>query len=317
MGVSNSDLLARIEVLKLVNLAENNTKVTNDISLIQKQLDGVRQVNVDKIKELGDTLTASLTDFQNEHSSIITKLEDHIHKNVAEFIEISNEIYEDNYQKMSFKEHFKTISKWPQSNRVNNEFKTVIKKLVDWRTPSLIFGASGNDIITTMLGSEPIYSLEMYKEYFDLQKQFFSDAKKLRFYTLDEKHLLPKENIGLIVVYNRFNFLSHDIVKDNILLFESLLMPGGQILFNFNDCSKSKNYKLFERRKMIYSNLDMFVEIFESINMELVEYYSFEEDNFSYAVFRKKGSTRLIKRHPSYGVISPIHQPQRLRREDN
>ena len=173
---------------------------------------------------------------------------------------------------MTFSEHLEWVDSWPPNAEDYNYFVTSASSHCNWQQPGLAFGSGKSTLLNSMVGAEPLYTMERYAEYHKLQKEnFHADfARRLRCYLIDEIALLPKDSFSIIAVYNQFPFLPWNKVSTYLEHLAQSLSPGGYIYFNYNNCRYPKSFRYFEIRAMPYTTPEMYIELCQKLGLEFV-----------------------------------------------
>lgn len=305
MGISLSEIIARYKRLGLTNrddLLDQFLKVSSEVNSCAAQISYLNRGDLERLEYL---VKQNLTDYINEVANLEKKLKTIVSSNTSDYIKHSEKIYHTNLESMTFDEHLIWEKLWPPKDLEFNNFSNYISSLSNWQIGSLLFGAKDSKLIHSLVGAEPLYITERHSQYFELQKSKFNpDAvRKMKFYKIDDLNKLPKKSLGLVVAYNEFTFLPWSIISVLCHTFSNLLVPGGILIFNFNDCETVDGFKMFEDNSMTYSRLEMYEKLLANYDLELVKKYNSTVETFSYAIFRKKGSINLIKKYPSVGFI--------------
>lgn len=294
----------------------NNVK--QELSRISDLYTDVKFANNNELDKAANDIDVAFNTYKNELEILKNKLHDSIYSNVESFINEGDNIWSEQYAKMSFEEHLEWSKNWPPSKEDYNYFVTSISSHANWQQPAIVAGSGQSDVLKALMGSEPLYSIEQYPEYHQLQRDRFSPEyqRRLRCYQYTEINLLPKNAAGIIVVYNQFQFMPWKKVEKIIANLINVLSPGGVLYFTYNNCNYPKSFKFFEDGSMTYSLPELYYQSCQDLTLD-IDYTSPYED-FSFMKFVKPGSVKLIKRYPSFGVIDQqptlktpnVHEPR-------
>ena len=305
MGVPLSKILEKF--LKLQELenkfpTEHLTNYMNDINECTARSS---HYNSQTIYKAAEKLKLSIEEYQTAVKLFTKKVGTTISSQHQEFLDTSELIYRENLENMTFDEHRVWAPLWPPNQTEFNYFVAQMSAQVNWQQAGLVVGAKDSSMINAVLGAEPMYIVERYSGYFNLQAEKFhpDQQRKMKFYKLDDIYLLPKNAFGIIAVYNEFPFLPWTITSLMLHQFASNLAPGGIIVFNYNNCETYRGFKEFENRHMVYTTPTMYIDLCSRLNLTFTKHYVSESETFSYMVFKKAGETTLIKKFPSVGYV--------------
>jgi hypothetical protein len=305
MGRKLSDLLQTSIDLNRIDFNSVSKKLKNYLSEVNLCLAELPYVNTNETKELAQEIETLL----NKHRDNVLAINKHIKKivyhDVDQYIKSSEDIWKENSEKMLFHEHVEWSKLLPPKKEEFTSFSAKILNYANWQYPGLIYGAKNFDILETVKSNEPLYLIENYKEYFNIQKEKFhiDFARKLKCYSIEDINFLPKNDIGIIVAFNEFPFLPWSSIQFILQKFIDCLMPGGILIFNYNDCTTVRGFKAFEDRIMTYATPQMYLGFLHKQNFSLLEHYVSSKETFSYMIFQKDGNRKLIKKYPSVGFI--------------
>lgn len=305
MNSKLSTLLSKFKSLENVENVINLNNVEEYVSAINTQIDDLSIVDNHELKQAEANLLKSVEEYRSSIANIKQNLNNTYFSNSKEYQNISDSIWRDNSEKMTFNEHLHWTPLWPPSVEEQEKLIVQIKRYANWQIPGLIYGAKDTDLITALNGVNPIYIVDNYKEYADLQKSKFDPAvaRRMRFYHLDNVTSLPNNAIGLIVIYNELPFLPWSMSNALLKILSRKLRPGGVIIFNYNDCNTVKGLKYFEDRNMVFTTFEMFDNLLTSTDLSFVEKYNSAFGDFSYLIYTKNGEQPLVKKYPMVGLV--------------
>ncbi len=305
MGLPLSEIFNRLIKIKKLQFELTQHEICDKINNFNETLTDIKFIEFNELKKIENSLTAELNNYNDIIKRIENKLETAIFNNQDSYINASKKIYAENIEKMLFEEHLEWSVLWPPTTHELNHFTNQIKQFVNWQEPSLLFGAKNTSLIKSTIGTEPMYIVEQFPEYFKLQKQKFNPdfIRKMKFYDIHSINLLPKNSIGLIACYNELNFLPWNTITNLLSTFSKLLNSHGTIIFNYNNCRTLRGFKEFENHSMTYTTPEMFKEYLARFNLDCVKEYTSQKETFSFMIFQKQGNRDLIKKNPSVGFV--------------
>lgn len=317
MGKRLSDILSILENLQSLNFDSSIAGLQDYIKKANSYISDLDVINQDDLLFLEKNLQESIAAYHTNIKKIEQKLSTLVFNNKKDYVLASQKIWADNFEKMTFNEHLQWAPLWPPSSKEFEKFVEQIALHLNWKISGLILGAKNSEIIRTLTSTEPFYVVEQHTEYFKLQKEKFpvDFHRKMKCYNLNDLNLLPNKSIGVIVVYNEFPFLPWDTISQILHILVNKLNDGGVIIFNYNECTTVAGLDRFEKSHMCYSTSSMFDSFFVNHNMNCVKKYVSETETFSYLIYKKEGTTPLIKNYPSVGYI--YHHPSFSNHEEH
>lgn len=306
MGQKLSEILQDLLDLKAIDLDASTIEVKNLINQINEIVSKSNFINKNELRLAENQLKSSLAEYQTLVKIMQDKIETNIHSNLEEYLKVSEEIYKTNSEQMLFHEHKEWAPLWPPDDIEVENFIAQIERYMNFQFPGAIVGANNNlKIFSAINAIEPFYIIEQYPEYFELQKEILTPVsiKKYRWYNLNDLEYLPDNGIGLIVIFNEFQFLSWPIVISLLESFTKKLMPEGKLIFTYNDCDTVLGFREFENKNMTYSTQNMYDKFLSKHNMEFIYKYNSNRQPFNYLIYNKKGKRNLIKSAGAYGFV--------------
>ena len=180
-----------------------------------------------------------------------------------------------------------------------------ISENINWQSPSLIYKSINPALVTDCLGSYPIYLVSKYKQSFDEIREMFhiSQVRKLRFYDNDRTSQLPQDAIGLMVSVNHFTHASERHIQRDLMMLSDLLMPGGILMFNINDCDYSKCARFFEQGARSYVRGKHVDGMIEEAGLIVTKKEYLSDPSSLWIEVRKPGTRTSIKKAEALGRI--------------
>lgn len=189
-----------------------------------------------------------------------------------------------------------------------HRFNTLITKFAAWQFPTAYVRPNSMHFWDALKASDSIYVVDQAptnKFLFQNLKRNFFDT--LRFKQIDENkdefltNILPKGNIGLIVMEHFMHFKPMDVMKQYLAESFELLRPGGHLLFTYNNCDLPAGAKNFEKSLYCFQPGRMVKMVCELAGFEVVN----EEatDRVSWFALKKPGELTSIKGGKTLGQI--------------
>lgn len=280
-------------------LTEINQKVETATTAIESFDSKIENFNK-KISSFYDLVTVKL----NEGIPHILSLPDHLGYHLALTVQESrvNIIESDTREQVSAK----------------------IRAFTDWKYPCLEIGPGNGTWTDNLVGSDPLYLIDIHKEYVDKTLSNFTDifAKRIRTYFVGEMHgketfdysELPTDQIGLIFSWAVLDF--HPIEDIAIFLQQCsrILRPGGTLIFSYNDCEYLEGMRLFEKKEKTYMTKNMLVELSKKSSLDVESFHTNKNQNNFWVVIKKSGTLKSIKKSQPRSVINTRSGRERLDR---
>ena len=231
--------------------AHVDNKVTSDIN--DQTVFGDTNYQAEMTKGI-EWLEESITDLQENFEYYRSQLDDIIRDRQQEYIKRSENMYVS--QELPNARESAKERKLIMDDENTKRFFDRITQLTDWRYPGMIINPQQRQIVEGMASSDPLYLVDMNESTLDELRSTMNDVyrHRVRPYVIDRfiprrKYFeeLPKDQFGLIVVWNTFNNLSLSMCEQVLKQLLELLRPGGTLLFTYNDCDNAYNIRTFEQ----------------------------------------------------------------------
>lgn len=302
MGIKNSQILAIIKNIQNLNLKKQLEFIETQINIINQEIKTIRYVNSENLFEITSNIEKEFNNYFCELSIIENKLQSNLDQNYDLFVRVGEEIQQKIWHKMDIRQHEKMLADNLISDFEFDHFLNQASMTISWTRASMIIGSHNTRMIRALLGSEPIYCVELYQEYIDYQKQFLSD-QEVKFYHFDQLNLLPTNGIGTVIIWDHLPFLCLREIELLVKKVKNFLLPGGYLIFNYNDCATVQGLKKFESHEMTYMTGAILEKICENNDLILKHQYSSLKENFHFMLLQKPGEFKSIKRHPAIHKI--------------
>lgn len=296
------DSLIKIQNLDFESSSKNLHSFAADIDKCVKDL---KIINHTRLINAKDNLQKALQEYSNTVNEIEKKLKTTISLDKDEYLKKSEEIYKENIERMLFEEELAWAKLWPPTK---DDFKLLYQTIVNysnWQYGGLIVGSKNSSIIDAITGTEPFYVVEKFPNYLNLfAKKYHADfIRKIKFYQLERIKQLPNNSMGVIVVFNEFNFLPWNATVHVLNTLSKKLIPGGVLIFNYNNCDTVNGFINFENNQMVYSTFEMYEKFLKNFNLNCIQKHDSTSQSFSFVTFKKDGFKKPIKGYPSVGLI--------------
>jgi hypothetical protein len=144
---------------------------------------------------------------------------------------------------------------------VENLLRVRIQNYVNWQHPGMIIHPGLEKFVEDMVGFDPLYLVAQQHDLLVPAFERFPEEyqRRLRMYVVKEEldheilEKIPREQIGLCLIYNFFEFKPFEIVRKYLTEIYQKLKPGGTLIMTFNDCDRDKAVKLAEQHYACYT----------------------------------------------------------------
>lgn len=193
-----------------------------------------------------------------------------------------------------------------------NIFHTRLRANTSWEYPGMILRPGLETWINDIVANDPMYIVDINHQMLQYCLPGFTEEyqRRLRPYTIDELtpgELLgqfPKEQFGLCLAYNYFNFRPLELIKKYIMEFYALLRPGGKLIFTFNNCDIEQGVDLAEREYMAYTPGHLLYEYIEQLGFRIE--FTRNQEAFTWVEISKPGVLETIRGGQAIAKIIPI-----------
>jgi len=290
------------------------SEVSNDLDLHEFDAHNLKDSMLHKHLKVLDILedwSLNLNTFREEIAKLATTLEE-------PYYEKSKEIYKmrmnDSVQDKMDRQIFSNIL-------YNQEFKTLLQDRISIYADAQYAGlqiAPGNGDITNLLVScNPLYLMDESEDMFRHIRNWREPAyqRRLRYYKIDEKeddilNEIPRNQLGLIVALNWFNFRPMKIIKKYLQSMMQVLRPGGVIIFTYNNCDYPKAIDKVDEMYYCYSTSIQVKDTCRQIGYNIIESFDKGYDELdmgiSWLEIKKPGKRTTIRRTETMGQIKNL-----------
>jgi len=261
-----SEIVAYRSALEQYDFHKSSRQLIKTILEAKAHVDNKVESDINEQTVFGDTnyqtemskgiegLEESISVLQEDFEYYRSQLDDIIRNRQQEYIKRSENMYISD-ELPNAKEIAKE-RKLIMDDENTDRFFDRVKQLTDWRYPGMIINPQQRQIVNDMASSDPLYLVDMNESTLDNIRSTMNDVyrHRVRPYVIDRfiprrKYFgeLPRDQFGLIVVWNTFNNLSLSMCEQVLKQLLELLRPGGTLLFTYNDCDNAYNIRTFEQ----------------------------------------------------------------------
>lgn len=189
--------------------------------------------------------------------------------------------------------------------KTKEQVSSKIRTFTDWKYPCLEIGPGEGRWTDNLVGSDPLYLLDIHETYLKTTLNKFNStySKRVRTYLVGQESnknifdysMLPDNQIGCIFSWAVFDFYNYKDI--DIFLREAckILRPGGTLIFSYNDCNYLEGIKFFEKNQKTFLTKEILEKLFKKHNLDVLEFESNETNNLFWVSVRKKGQLQSIK----------------------
>lgn len=191
-------------------------------------------------------------------------------------------------------------------------FQIRLNQYANWKYPALIIRPGLETFIENMVAYDPLYLVDLNHDYLAPAMNQFNEQyqNRLRPYVVSEElgqeilAKIPKDQFGMCLAYNYFNFRPFEILKKYLAEIYQKLKPGGILAFTFNDCDRPSAVKLVENYYCCYTPGYLVRELVVSMGYEIV--YSWNDPGpTTWLELKKPGELTSLKGGQTLAKIVP------------
>lgn len=255
--------------------ADKSLKVTADeLNSIIGKIENSNFGNYDHLIKLRNEILDKIKDFNEVFGEYKQTISDKKLQNELPYFSKSYEIYEE----MSGDSPDYILSRSNTFSIDNsNEFEERINLYASWKHAGLYIRPGNNLHINRMLSNDPLYIADTHLDLLAPVKKLWTAEyqNRVRYKIInDDSEIIfkdiPKEQLGLIVVDNFFNFKPFEIIKKYLLEFNQLLKSGGVVIFTYNNCDYPGAVRNVEMNFNCYTPGRIIKEFVESLDFEIL-----------------------------------------------
>jgi len=174
---------------------------------------------------------------------------------------------------------------------VESYLRARLSRYADWHFPGAIIQPGTGRWIENLVALDPLYLIDSNQDLVRSSLEGFNEQyqNRLRFYSLQEdipiessldrqgttgfNPRLPANQFWIVFAYNFFNYKPLHIIIQYLSWVYTLLRPGGNFVFTFNDCDKWAGVDLAERNFAAYTPGKMIFENCREIGFTITNCY--------------------------------------------
>lgn len=307
------DLKTRVQKLKLDKLKNSNDALHREVAAWDHLAsDGEVREDLEFLIRTFNSIESNVLSIDTLTSELLEKIDKVIDNKSANLLthgyKIDNKPALENSINASVDREYKKIE---ITNEFENYLGSIIRKFTDWRFPTLEIGPGDGFWTDNLVGSDPLYLVDIHKEYLDITVSKYRDqfAKRIRPYLIGPEaenssldlSFLPENQIGYIFSWGVFDYLAHNHFKVYLESCFSRLRPGGIMTFSYNSCDNIFGAAAAERGQKSWMTQKLIQGIFKNLSVQSLEFYNYE--NYYWANVQKEGTKTSIKFHQPMAQI--------------
>lgn len=186
-------------------------------------------------------------------------------------------------------------------SEIRDLFVTRLSRYNDWRKPGLQIHPAHGKITDYIKGCDPLYLLDTHEDLFAPVRKLFNETyqRRLRYYTFNERannplDILPKNQFGLIVVTDWFNYKTMQMTVKYLKDFFELLCNGGVVVFTYNNCDTPEGVEKVDDGFQTYIPGNMLKGLVSDLGYEIIKFVD-AGGQASWAEIKKPGEIETIR----------------------
>jgi len=283
-----SDIRDNIRDLKDSDLAIDLDEIDEDIFAILNDTTSLVE-DIDKIKITANTLMQQLS---------------------KEPLNTSYDMYDERKDWFNLEEaaKYRSLDQFVDNEESEHKFVSTIRQFSSWHHATVYVRPNSLRFFNALKASDVFYVMEQCDVTGWLKENLPGSLyETIRFKQINENkeqfltNLVPKGQIGLIVMEHFINFKPMDVIRQYLAESFELLKPGGHLLFTYNNCDLPAGARNFEEGLYCYTPGVMLGRVCECAGFEIVE--SVTTDRVSWFALKKPGTLTSLKGGKTLGQI--------------
>lgn len=301
------DLKTRIEnfnILKLQSTAKNLSRELDSWRNLATR--GEIKEDLDFLLRTFDSIDANAISLENINNDLYQKVCLEIENQSSRFLSLGYEIQGE-----------KSLAPTPVAD-VDRKFRTIevtqefteelgsrIRQYTNWKYPCVEIGPGDGFWTNNLVGSDPLYLIDIHKEYLDntMLKYNTQFSRRIRPYLIGAEAkksdydvgMLPQNQIGFIFSWAVFDFIPYEQIKIYLTSCLNALRPGGIMLFSFNNCDYYKAAAAAEGGLRAWMTKKLLKGLFDKLELEILGFYHSDDLNHHWVEVKKPGQLTSIK----------------------
>jgi len=177
-----------------------------------------------------------------------------------------------------------------------------IKHYASWKFPGLFIRPESGTYLDPMITCSPLYVVDEHNKLLESVKKLWNTEfqERLRYKLLSETssiHIkgIPKNQIGLCVAMNFFNYRPLEIMREYFTEMYGVLRPGGVFIFTYNNCDYQGAVKNVENTMYSYTPGSLVQAMIQGLGFEILNVVDYEDVNVSWLEVKKPGELKTMR----------------------
>jgi len=274
------------------------TKIIGDVASDDTEM----EYDQYQIEEIRSKIIANIVELNHQVSKYRQHLNEVIKDKQTPYIQKSYQQYEeflkDPPEYIIDRHLFKTLI---YKEDVELHFLSRIKHNASWKVSGLFIRPETGKYVDPMITCNPLYIVDDHQKLLDSVKRLWNTEFQERLiYKLikhDGVHLsgIPKNQLGLVVAMNYFNYRPLDIMREYFKEIYDALRPGGIFIFTYNNCDLPGSVRNFENSMYSYTPGSLVQAMCQSLGFEIVNVVDYETINVSWLEIKKPGEIKSMR----------------------
>jgi hypothetical protein len=315
------DLITYNNLIENIDTAGIEDGIHKSLTQFNNDLN-IQDINFDKLKESmfekQQNILENLSGLQNDLNKFKLEMKQYISTFEQPYHIMSEEIYKKSQLNVHIRHSIAKDNNLLHNDDIKGKFFGCIKKYVSYTESCLQIAPVLGDMTDELVALDPLYladnNIDMFSEVKINKLWNPIYRKRLRYYLIDDEeedplHQLPKNQLGLIVAVDWFNFKPMRIIEKYLASMMSVLRPGGVAVFTFNNCNYPKAVDKVNEMQYCYTNGNTLREFCKSIGYDVLSSYNGEPDitlSTSWLEIQKPGSRTSIRGGQNLGAIKNL-----------
>lgn len=187
------------------------------------------------------------------------------------------------------------------SYEVRDLFISRLGQYNNWQKPALQIHPTYGKLTDFIKGCDPLYLADTHDGLLMYTRTLWNEAyqNRLRYYTFNERANdplkdFPKNQFGLILVTDWFNYKNLDMIVKYLKHFMELLCPGGVVMFTYNNCDLPEAVERVDRGFQTYAPRHLLEEFVEDLGYEIIKFID-AGGTASWAEIKKPGKIETVR----------------------
>jgi hypothetical protein len=292
-----SEIVGFAKGIQNLSLDESKKQLSADLTDIISKIKNYGG-NYLELEKLGNQLVNDIIKFDEKFTTYKDDVFYDITEQEKDYFQKSYSLYKDT---QNDSDEWILNRKNPLTEDNTEDYTTRIALHSSWKFPGLYIRPKADKIISEMTACDPLYIadhtvglLESVKDLWTPQYQ-----SRLRYNTINDQDdnifkNFPENQLGLIVATEFFNFKPLEIIQKYIEQFDTILRPGGVVMFTYNNCDLPGPVRNVENAFNTYTPGRLLQRIIEGKGYEIL--YANESPNgFNWIEYKKPGKFDSLK----------------------